>query len=31
MVVKYLGVKDIEIIDMPVSDIIKKIYKGEEV
>ena len=31
VVVKYLGVKDIEIIDMPVSDIIKKIYKGEEV
>ncbi len=31
VVVKYLGVKDIEIIDMPVSDIIKKIYRGEEV
>ena len=31
VVVKYLGVKDIEIKDMPVSDIIKKIYKGEEI
>lgn len=26
--VKYIGVKDIEIVDMPVSDIIKKIYNG---
>lgn len=28
-IVKYVGVKDIQIQDMPVSDIIKKIYKGE--
>lgn len=27
-IVKYVGVKDIEIADMPVSDIIKKIYNG---
>lgn len=30
-VVKYIGVKDIEIIDMPASEIIKRIYKGENV
>ena len=29
-IVKYVGVKDINIIDMPVSDIIKKIYNGEQ-
>lgn len=29
-IVKYVGVKDINIIDMPVSDIIKRIYKGEQ-
>ena len=28
-IVKYVGVKDIQIQDMPVSDIIKKIYMGE--
>lgn len=28
-IVKYVGVKDIEIKDMPVSEIIKKIYLGE--
>ena len=29
-IVKYVGVKDINIIDMPVSDIIKRIYNGEQ-
>lgn len=27
--IKHVAVKDIDIVDMPVSDIIKKIYKGE--